>query len=99
MLWPDREASGSNETETPSKSGSQDEMGRLEKMVKKHERGDLPRSEWLDKLTFRKMSEIHAAETEKSNSLYLYIDLPRFDFPVIFSEPVGTPPLSSSHLD
>jgi hypothetical protein len=25
-------------------------------------------------------------ETEKSNNLYLYIDLPRFDFPVIFSE-------------
>jgi phosphatidylinositol 3-kinase len=25
-------------------------------------------------------------ETEKSNSLYLYIDLPRFDFPIIFSE-------------
>lgn len=64
-------------------------MGRLEKMVKRHERGDLPRSEWLDKLTFRKMSEIHAAETEKSNNLYLYIDLPRFDFPVIFSEPVS----------
>lgn len=25
-------------------------------------------------------------ETEKSNNLYLYIDLPRFDFPIIFSE-------------
>ena len=29
------------------------------------------------------------AETEKSENLFLYIDLPRFDFPVIFSEPVG----------
>ena len=29
-------------------------------------------------------------ETQKSNNLYLYIDLPRFDFPVIFSEPVST---------
>jgi len=28
------------------------------------------------------------AETEKSEKLFLYIDLPRFDFPVIFSEPV-----------
>ena len=28
------------------------------------------------------------AETEKSENLFLYIDLPRFDFPVIFSEPV-----------
>lgn len=53
---------------------------------------------------FRKMEEIHAvstrivmlqvthvvkAETEKSENLFLYIDLPRFDFPVIFSEPVS----------
>lgn len=28
-------------------------------------------------------------ETQKSDNLYLYIDLPRFDFPVIFSEPVS----------
>jgi phosphatidylinositol 3-kinase len=56
--------------------------------VKKFERGDLPKSEWLDKLAFRKMEEIHAAETAKSDNLFLYIDLPRFDFPVIFSEPV-----------
>jgi hypothetical protein len=29
---------------------------------------------------------LEKVETEKSNNLYLYIDLPRFDFPVIFSE-------------
>lgn len=29
------------------------------------------------------------AETEKSENLFLYIDLPRFDFPVVFTEPVG----------
>ena len=28
------------------------------------------------------------AATEKSENLFLYIDLPRFDFPVIFNEPV-----------
>ncbi|KAH8978579.1 atypical/PIKK/PI3K protein kinase [Lactarius hatsudake] len=86
LLWPGKEADGSLETTTPSKSGTRDEMGRLEKLVKKHERGDMPKSEWLDKLVFRRMSEIHAVETEKSNNLYLYIDLPRFDFPIIFSE-------------
>ncbi|KAI0350030.1 atypical/PIKK/PI3K protein kinase [Trametes cingulata] len=87
VLWPDREADGANETTTPSKIGTRDEMGRLEKLVKKYERADLPKSDWLDALAFRKMAEIHAAETEKSENLYLYIDLPRFDFPVIFSEP------------
>ncbi|KAI0048758.1 atypical/PIKK/PI3K protein kinase [Auriscalpium vulgare] len=96
LLWADQEADGSIETSTPSKSGNRDEMGRLEKLVKKHERGDLPKSEWLDKMVFRKMSEIHAAEAEKSNNLYLYIDLPRFDFPVIFSELDATPSASTS---
>ncbi|OCH90330.1 atypical/PIKK/PI3K protein kinase [Obba rivulosa] len=86
ILWPDREADGSNETTTPSKIGTRDEMGRLEKLVKKYERGDMPKLDWLDALAFRKMEEIHAAETEKSENLFLYIDLPRFDFPVIFSE-------------
>ncbi|TFY72459.1 hypothetical protein EVG20_g546 [Dentipellis fragilis] len=87
LLWPGLEADGSVESSTPSKMGPRDEMGRLEKLVKKYERGDLPKSDWLDKIVFRKMTEIHAAETEKSENLFLYIDMPRFDFPVIFSEP------------
>ncbi|KAI0648895.1 atypical/PIKK/PI3K protein kinase [Trametes meyenii] len=96
VLWPDREADGANETTTPSKIGTRDEQGRLEKLVKKYERGDLPKSDWLDSLAFRKMEEIHAAETAKSENLYLYIDLPRFDFPVIFSEPDASNVPSSS---
>lgn len=75
-------------------------------LVKKYDRGDMPKSDWLDAMAFRKMSEIHTvgnyylqphshtelrvqAETEKSEKLFLYIDLPRFDFPVIFCEPVS----------
>ncbi|CAL1715935.1 unnamed protein product [Somion occarium] len=96
LLWPDREADGAMDTTTASKVGTRDEMGRLEKLVKKYERGDLPKSDWLDALAFRKMAEIHAAETEKSDNLYLYIDLPRFDFPVIFSEPEAIPVASTS---
>ena len=68
LLWPGREADGSVETNTPSKVDTRDEMGRLEKLVKKYERGDLPKSEWLDKLAFRKMEEIHAV------SLYMHFD-------------------------
>ncbi|GBE88499.1 atypical/PIKK/PI3K protein kinase [Sparassis latifolia] len=96
FLWPDREADGSIESTTPSKVGSRDEMGRLEKLVKKYERGDLPKSDWLDAMAFRKMAEIHAAETEKSENLFLYIDLPRFDFPVVFSEPDASNVASTS---
>ncbi|KAL1744714.1 kinase-like domain-containing protein [Schizophyllum fasciatum] len=94
LLWPTIEADGSVESTTPSKLPVRDEMGRLEKLVKKYERGDLPKSDWLDKLAFRKMAEVHAREgltnsqeeTKKSENLFLYIDLPRFDFPVIYSE-------------
>ncbi|PLW41324.1 hypothetical protein PCANC_17341 [Puccinia coronata f. sp. avenae] len=63
-----------------------DKLGRLEKLVKKHERGDLPRLEWLDQLAFRKIERIHAQETAKSRDMYLYVDLPRFDFPILFNE-------------
>ncbi|TFK83452.1 atypical/PIKK/PI3K protein kinase [Polyporus arcularius HHB13444] len=100
ILWPDREADGANETTTPSKIGVRDEVGRLEKLLKKYERGDLPKSEWLDRLTFRKVEELHKAETEKSENLFLYIDLPCFDFPVIFSEPGASnvPSASTSAL-
>ncbi|GAA5908761.1 hypothetical protein JCM6882_008200 [Rhodosporidiobolus microsporus] len=98
-LWKGKEADGSAETETPSKVGLKDEMGRLEKLVKKHERGDIPRLDWLDKLAFRQIEEIHKAESEKSENLFLYVDLPRFDFPVVFSEPeYPLPVLSSSTL-
>lgn len=30
------------------------------KLVKKYERGDIPKSDWLDKLAFRQMEEVHA---------------------------------------
>jgi phosphatidylinositol 3-kinase len=32
LLWPGKEADGSVETTTPSKSGDRDEMGRLERV-------------------------------------------------------------------
>jgi phosphatidylinositol 3-kinase len=73
--------------------------------MKKFDRGDLPKNDWLDRLAFRRIEEIHTvmfsrrisslsltlgqAEEAKSENLYLYIDLPRFDFPVIFDEMVG----------
>ncbi|GAA5999651.1 phosphatidylinositol 3-kinase VPS34 [Rhodotorula paludigena] len=96
-LWKGVRADGSAESETPSKVGLKDEMGRLEKLVKKHERGDIARLDWLDKLAFRQIEKIHKAESEKSDNLFLYIDLPRFDFPVVFSEPEYPLPILSSH--
>lgn len=113
FLWKGVQADPRDASETPSKIGLKDEMGRLEKLVKRHERGDIARLDWLDKLAFRQIERIHKvgncarksevfwellltkcvsqAESEKSENLFLYIDLPRFDFPVVFSEPVRLP--------
>lgn len=98
FVWPEKRADGRSasdecENETPSKvGGMRDERGRLEKLVKKQERGDIPRVEWLDVLVSRQMERIHAEEARTSTSLFLYVDLPRFDFPVVFSESVSRTP-------
>ncbi|EGG12227.1 uncharacterized protein MELLADRAFT_33067, partial [Melampsora larici-populina 98AG31] len=81
-------ADGYIATSTPSKLPRKeaDKLGRLEKLVKKQERGDLPRLDWLDKCAFRQIEKIHAEETSKSPHMYIYVDLPRFDFPIVFNE-------------
>lgn len=59
-LWKGKEGDTKRrENETPSKVGLRDEMGRLEKLVKKQERGDVERLDWLDKLAFRQIEKIH----------------------------------------
>lgn len=87
-------ADGSVFTSTPSKTPStaNDKLGRLEKLVKKHQRGDLPALDWLDKSAFRQIERVHAEESARSEEMYLYVDLLRFDFPVVFSEPDYPPP-------
>ncbi|PWN50000.1 phosphatidylinositol 3-kinase [Violaceomyces palustris] len=96
FLWKGLEGDGSAETGTPSKVGDvQDEMGRLEKLIKRHERGDLPRIDWLDKLAYRQIEKVHKMESENSDDLFLYIDMPRFDLPIVFCEQEGPLPSSS----
>jgi phosphatidylinositol 3-kinase len=53
--------------------------------LRKHERGDIPQVPWLDKLVFAKIDEMQIQEPE-SKQAYLLIELPTFDFPVVFSE-------------
>lgn len=59
------------------------------KLMKDHERGDIPKVDWLDRLAFRQIEQVHQRESAMSDRLYLYVDLPRFDFPVVFSEQVS----------
>ena len=60
--------------------------------MKDHERGDIPKVDWLDRLAFRQIEQVHQRESAISDRLYLYVDLPRFDFPVVFSEQVSHSP-------
>ncbi|KAJ1031605.1 hypothetical protein NDA13_001996 [Ustilago tritici] len=87
FVWKGVKGDGSVETATPSKVGEmKDEMGRLEKLIKRHERGDLPRVDWLDKLAYRQVEKVHKLESQSSDRLFLYLDLPRFELPIVFCE-------------
>ncbi|CAO3673179.1 unnamed protein product [Umbelopsis vinacea] len=85
-VWPGVEADGKNETATPSELKENNEMDRLEKLVKKHDAGDIQPVDWLDSLAFRQIERIHQEATEKSDQLYLYVDFPKFDFPLVYGE-------------
>ncbi|KAG0244154.1 Phosphatidylinositol (PI) 3-kinase [Actinomortierella wolfii] len=97
-MWMDREADGSELTKTPADTGERDEMDQLEKLMKKLDRGDIVRSEWLDNLAFRQIERLHKKHASQSNNMMLHIDLPKFDFPVIFDEHVYKRPPGGSSL-
>lgn len=68
-------------------------------MVNKYKRGDIPHVDWLDNAAFRQIEKAHAAKTTPSDRLVLYIDLPRFDFPLVYSEPEYSIPTSFQNLN
>ena len=108
----------SKDKEEQSTSPEEDEMERLEKLLKKHEMGELSRNDWLDGMAFkaisRKREEAEMAVrmraikhsglksangapgsnprnevdgvAEDGENFTLFVELPRFDFPVIFSD-------------
>jgi len=56
-------------------------------LVKKHELKELPRVDWLDHLVFREIERINKQSSGKSkDEHYLFIDLQRFDLPIVYSE-------------
>lgn len=60
------------------------------KLIKLHERSDLPHLLWLDKLAYRQIEKVHAEESLQSNDVYLYVDLPRFETPIVYCEQEST---------
>ncbi|CCX16633.1 kinase-like domain-containing protein [Pyronema domesticum] len=87
-VWLGVEADGLSDSTTPSPCESGDEMDRLEKLVKKHELGEMPRSDhWLDNLVFREIERVNRQHSEKrKDEHFLFIDFPRWDFPIVYAE-------------
>ncbi|KAI8822578.1 kinase-like domain-containing protein [Fimicolochytrium jonesii] len=85
-MWPWTEADGQDASSTPSDAVHEGDMDRIEKLMRKYERGDMTRLDWLDHLTFREIESINKNETSKTKHLFLFIDLPQFDFPLVYGE-------------
>ncbi|KAI8980284.1 kinase-like domain-containing protein [Pilobolus umbonatus] len=71
-------------------------MHKLEKLVKRYDCGDIRSVDWLDNLAFRQIEKIHKNLSNISTEMSLYVDLPKFDFPVVFGEMEYNPPNPSS---
>ncbi|CDR44756.1 CYFA0S15e02454g1_1 [Cyberlindnera fabianii] len=68
------------------------QMDDLEKIIKKHETGDIPSIEWLDNLTFRKIEKINQKSSADARNFILFIDMVQFDIPIVFSDFKYPPP-------
>jgi phosphatidylinositol 3-kinase len=66
-------------------TGSLSEMNELEKLIKKHENGDINSVDWLDSLTFKKIEQNSKKKTSE-HGFVLFIDLQQYDIPVIFND-------------
>ncbi|KAJ3267160.1 Phosphatidylinositol (PI) 3-kinase [Chytriomyces hyalinus] len=85
-LWLSVEADGTVDTITPGEFEAVKEVDRLEKLVRDYELGDIPRIDWMDRLTFREIESVFNDQSASMNEMYLYIELPKFDFPLIYHE-------------
>lgn len=85
-VWSGVEADGKSHSATESSVHSSDEMDRLEKLIKRHEAGDLVQVDWLDNLVFRKIEQINKTWLQPKQEHLLFIELAQFDFPVVYSD-------------
>ncbi|KMT07235.1 hypothetical protein BVRB_6g148700 isoform A [Beta vulgaris subsp. vulgaris] len=89
-LWLGKEADGACPSSTPGKVPRHErgELERLEKLMNKYERGQIPRVDWLDRLTFKAMEKIKDREScgSRSSQLYIVVDFCSFEHQVVFQE-------------
>lgn len=75
-VWVDVEADGNNISKTPGKGkdSSKTQMQRLAKLAKKHRNGQIPKVDWLDRLTFREIEMINEKEKTESDYMFLLVE-------------------------
>ena len=71
-IWPNREPDpdyGNSNTPSSGKQDSNHQMPRLQPLVDKYNRQQLPKVDWLDKLVFREIEQIN--EKEKQSGIVI----------------------------
>eukprot|EP00878_Enallax_costatus_P036478 GHUV01040968.1.p1 GENE.GHUV01040968.1~~GHUV01040968.1.p1 ORF type:complete len:502 (+),score=176.25 GHUV01040968.1:517-2022(+) len=68
------------------------QVGHLEHLVKLNSRGDVPRCDWLDMLTFKEIQRLRSAELHQATEqqvLLLSLELPVFPHAVLYQQPLS----------
>ncbi|KAM9947807.1 hypothetical protein ACTFIW_008177 [Dictyostelium discoideum] len=87
LIWQDREGDGEKETTTPGQIQGKDEQYRLEKLKKKYDRKLINHCQWLDKFSLNEIERLsRASESLNKNQIYLTIELPEFELPILFKQ-------------
>eukprot|EP00163_Fabomonas_tropica_P021263 TRINITY_DN3727_c0_g1_i2.p1 TRINITY_DN3727_c0_g1~~TRINITY_DN3727_c0_g1_i2.p1 ORF type:complete len:864 (-),score=149.89 TRINITY_DN3727_c0_g1_i2:265-2856(-) len=68
---------------TPGKRSRGGPMEALEKVIKRYDRGEVPRVPWLDQATFRQIERMNQ-ENGDNETMFLFVELPTFEYPVHF---------------
>lgn len=87
-IWQNKEGDGSKANSTPGiVTDILLESDRLEKLVKNHATNKINALPWLDKHTFQQIKNIKKRYSKyRQNDLFLHIELPLFEYPVVFHE-------------
>ncbi|KJE91037.1 phosphoinositide-3-kinase [Capsaspora owczarzaki ATCC 30864] len=85
-LWPYVEADGKNPTTTPAKQGDVDESDRLESLIKKYQRHEMDRIDWLDSAAWQAIAQVQQRMSNASRETFLYIEFPRFNHAIVYHE-------------
>jgi phosphatidylinositol 3-kinase len=89
-LWSETIADPLDPSSTPSKTTDLQTLCRIEKLMRRYHRGDIQKIDWLDEKIQSEIAILEEDAYSHCDDLYLYIELPIFDFPLVFNEPEYT---------